>query len=178
MKNSSRVFLSEPPENLSHLDALLIDRVDELAVARDQMASILSEPICRPLAFAGLARVGKSHLLRKLAAEITQEFDVVVDLRISTGLSDGRAVHREMLMQTHSAISNAAGERGVAGAQGGGPLEPLDLIMAAYQEAIEGTATELDVSQLEEVASTLKSARTITPGLPAVLNLLGAAPWG
>ncbi len=176
MKNSARFLLPEPPERAEHIEALLCDREDEMAIARAQFDSARAEQVDRPLAFVGLARVGKSHLLRKLRADVGDQFDAVVDLRISTGLSDGRAVHREMLQQTYAAIHNAALERGLAEVDGGSPLETLESILAAYEEAVDGAASSIDLTRAQEVASRVQTTRTLTPRLTRVTNFFGAAP--
>jgi len=176
--NTARLFLSEPPEHLAQLDALLVDREDEMAVARQQVESVLAEQVGRPLAFVGLARVGKSHLLRKLAAEVSDRFDAVADVRISTGLSDGREVHREMLQQAYSAVFSAASRRGVVDSDGRWPLASLDEIFATYQEAVDGIATEVEAELAHETTARLKSSLGLTPGLPVVASLLAGGSIG
>ncbi|MGH9156069.1 MAG: hypothetical protein ACRD1K_09615 [Acidimicrobiales bacterium] len=178
MKNAARFLLSEPPDQLAQLGALLVDRQDELALAAEQVEAVLADRLDRPLALVGLARVGKSHLLGTLAGRLAGRFDAVVNLRVSTGLSDGRDIHRAMLLQTHSAITLAALEAGLGGGGGQWPLAPLDAVMATYGEAIDGTATELDVQQTRETTVRLQSARSLTAGLPAVLSLLGMGSLG
>ncbi|MCP4007652.1 MAG: ATP-binding protein, partial [bacterium] len=174
-KNIIAFLDHEPPRNPKKLKAAFVDRERELDQVVSHVKAVRQEDPRRILAITGLARVGKSHLLRRATAGLTRSFPAIIDVTITTGHADGRAVLREILHQVSAQLDNAAGKKGVIGDGDRSVLEPVHEIRRVYSEAITGQGT---VKISEEASKGLKQrlgASLKSPGLPSIFGALPAS---
>lgn len=162
-----------PPDDDALLAALLVDRERELDQARLQMLAIRSSGLRRPVAVIGSARVGKSHLLRHLGAQLTEtgEFSLVVPLYLTSGLTSSIAVLRELWNQTYAALHRAVLEQGLGDEPGHHALAELDAMLNVYGPAVAGEATRVQVTRARAVTTSIEA--TFGLSLPTLVSRLG-----
>lgn len=175
MKNVAKFLRPEPPDpdDGSLLVDLFVDRDEEVEGAIAQVDAILQGGIRQPLGVVGPARAGKSHLMLRIAREITSRFDATVRVQIATGLTDSKDVLREVSRQFRVSIGNAVLAKGV------GPpeqflLDPVDRYTRLLQPAIQGEASALEIKRAEEVSHSVKrSLGAVATGSGLVSLLTG-----
>jgi hypothetical protein len=177
MADVARFLLPNPPRDDRDVKRLFVNRASELRQALDQVMAVRKNHLGQPMALVGQARVGKSHLLQQIANQVAKKFDVAVRIEVSTGLSEGRSILREILRQTHAGFHNALLKKGLGPAEGPGALLPLERILVDFSEAIAGSASEVELSRVEVATKALKmSLSTKLPGLTKHLGDLAFTP--
>ncbi len=172
MAHAARFLFPDPPHEPRHVKKLFVNREREQLQAIRQIDSVRKDALGLPMAIVGAARVGKSHLLQQVASQLRRKFDVLVPIRVSTGLRDIRDILRETLRQLNVALHNATLRKGLGPEAGQGVLAPLDSIMSDYSEAIAGSATEIEVTRVETATQVLKKTPEMSVAAPGLVKFL------
>lgn len=176
--NVAHFLNPEPPEQEADIEGLFVDRDAELADAEEQIRAILDKPVSRPLVFVGQARVGKSHLLRRLVQRVRPLFSVVSRVQVTPGVPDSTAVLRESLNQIAKDTHNAVLNQGVGPAEGPLPLKLLDDIHRVCGAAIAGHVSELQMTESSSLARTFSESATLKLKVPGIASLFGQVEVG
>ncbi len=173
MAHAARFLFPDPPREPRHVKKLFVDREREQQQALTQIDAVRKDDaLRRPMAIVGPARVGKSHLLQQVAGQLGRKFDVLVPIRVSTGLRDIRDILRETLRQLNVALHNAVLRKGLGPVAGDGVLAPLDSILNDYSEAVAGSATEIEIGRVEKVTHAFKKSPEMSVAAPGLIKFL------
>lgn len=176
-RNVSLFLKPVPPRADELVRALFVNRLSELEQACEEVAAVLEEGPAQVLAIVGPARVGKSHLLRRVVQEVAGTFDACVSVRVAPGVTDERDVLRRLLQQLRAGLQEAWASREDVPPEDEDPLLPLDRLLAVYAEAVNGTAAEIEVAEGEvvsrQVKRTGKLRGSFSSHLGAVLGKVG-----
>lgn len=176
-KNVALFLKSEPPEVDDLIRDLFADRDNELRQAKAQIASCLETQPRQVLAVVGQARVGKSHLLRRVVQEVAPLFNACVNLRITQGHRDSKVVLRALLEQVRDALKKAVAR--VRGEQEVDQIfSSLDTILSKYKLAIDGAAAKLTLAEASSTANALKSSAGVKAKFGNLLTNLVAGLEG
>jgi hypothetical protein len=167
-KNIIAFLDHEPPHDSRNLRKSFVNRERELAQVVDSVKAVKKTDRGRILAVTGLARVGKSHLLRRAMLDVKRSFGAVIYVRIVPGHRDGRDVLREMLHQVTAQLDTAVAQKGVSDGDRS-VLEPLYDIRRRYAEAIAGSA-KVQVNEMEIKGLQTRLSASIKSPVAAVLG--------
>lgn len=139
----------EVPEHDEDIDAVWIDREIELQNAIGLVREALRHPPRQPLAIQGAARVGKSHLLRRVEREIAPEFASVVRARMTAAHTDIRTLLAQLLDQVLSQLE-AAGF--------GDAIRPVRHLRQRFGGLIDGRVASMDIATSDAITVSLKAS--------------------
>ena len=177
--NNVIAFLdTEPPRDSKHLKKLFVARESLLSTTVDRLKSIRREDPQRVLAITGLARVGKSHLLKRALLDVKRSFHAIIEMKITPGQSGGAAVLREMLNQTVAQLHNVVLKKGITAEDDSALLEPLHEIMRLYSEAISGHASEIQIQEASTLKKSLKQRLGASFKTSGLVSLFGGPEIG
>lgn len=174
----SRVSLflkPEPPEEENLLVDLFVDRESEMWQAIQEIQSVIHGGPRQILAVVGQARVGKSHLMKRVLLEVRRKVDAVVQIPISPGVPGGRVVLQKMLEQVHAGFHDLWLQRHP---KDPAPLEPLDRIMSTFASAVSGAAQEVTVTEARTALKSITSQGKLLVKIGGLLSFLGGVDVG
>jgi hypothetical protein len=159
MANLSAFLYSEVPTRDEDASLVWVDRETELANAIALSLDQLQHPAHQPLAVVGSARVGKSHLLRKLLLAIKTEFQLVITLDLARGSWDERRLILEVLTQFTSQLNQFLLEKNRLDI-----LEPFNQIRRDYGELISGSAPKITIQRSNTLANSFRGLLSASAG--------------
>jgi hypothetical protein len=153
---------SEPPDQEAQLEDTWVDRERELDFALTKARQGVDEDTPRPMAIVGLARVGKSHLLRRIARALEQEGRVglCTQVRVGARKQELSQVLLDVYDQCRRSLGNLwqlwrqEGQRGPLAER---PFAHLDLLMQHLRPLFTGQATDVHIEDNDAVIQAIKA---------------------
>lgn len=179
-KNAALFLRPEPPLQAEISEQVFVDREDEFVEAKEQLQDFLAQPQQSVLAVVGRSRVGKSHFLQRLVADVRSNFHACVNVSMVQKLPDAKVVLRNILAQLVDELELAWARCGRVDPI---PLQDFYALHKRMSPLIEGEAEEITFSDLRgttaaiqhQLAGAAKVGAKGRVGLPPWLKSLASA---
>ncbi len=150
---NTRFLIPEPPREDEDVEGAWVDRERELQQALFQVDASLADPPRKPMAIVGSARVGKSHLMRRVELVCRSEFSLSIRTRITYNYRDIRALLVAILDQVIQRFQEViAQSRSLKKAN---VLAPVLDLRNRFSPLLMGEAQELVILEGDSVLNTL-----------------------